>query len=110
MAAHFLVFGRSLTPPNADAPPAVVVKLNRGWRARPSAPDEGHVAQDRRKSNPAALKGEQSFAKPGDFGRRGGPGGFPAGKTAPEEGMAQIVDEAQLIGGILQAGVGAGRR
>ena len=33
--AHFLLFGRSLTPPIADAPPAVVSKLNRGWKAWP---------------------------------------------------------------------------
>src|SRR3954467_12272876 len=71
MAALFLVFGRSLTPPNADAPPAfVALFLCRDFRAggvaasqslqiEPgrkahgfSAPVAPHVAQEEPKSKP----------------------------------------------------------
>ena len=43
----FLVFGRSLTPPNADAPPAVVSKAEPGLKsAWPSAPGRSRLPRE----------------------------------------------------------------
>jgi hypothetical protein len=50
MASHFLVFGRSLTPPNADAPPAFVqLILCRDFRA-------GGVAASQSQQNRTGAK------------------------------------------------------
>ena len=39
------MFGRSLTPPDADAPPAVV-SMQTGAEGTASAPDRGHMAEE----------------------------------------------------------------